>query len=295
MEVKWIKICTEIFDDETIRLIEEMPEGDTVIVIWFKLLIQAGKINDCGLVYFKKDIPFTDEMLATVFRRPLNIIRMALQVFEKFGMVEIYDTQGIFISNWEKHQNIDKLAEIREKGRLRNIKYRESKRQELLTCDVTDASRDALDIDKELDIDNISPNGDSRQEIVDPKNKKVSYNEFVSFFNIECPSLPSVKEINDTRKSKIRTRWKEHPDINYWINVFKEIEASDFLTGRNGKWHNCNIDWIIANNNNYTKVLEGTYKNKKALNIGNKEQNSSAPSYYKPKPTDKNSLYGAQE
>ena len=35
-EVKWIKIVTDIFDDEKILIIESMPEADAMIVIWFK-------------------------------------------------------------------------------------------------------------------------------------------------------------------------------------------------------------------------------------------------------------------
>lgn len=62
-EVKWIKIATEIFDNKKIRLIESMPDGDALIVVWFKLLMLAGKTNDGGMVYFTKDIPFTDQML----------------------------------------------------------------------------------------------------------------------------------------------------------------------------------------------------------------------------------------
>ena len=37
-EIKWIKIATNIFDDEKLLLIETMPEADAIIVIWFKLL-----------------------------------------------------------------------------------------------------------------------------------------------------------------------------------------------------------------------------------------------------------------
>ena len=37
-DVKWIKITTDIFDDEKILLIESLPEADSIIVIWFKLL-----------------------------------------------------------------------------------------------------------------------------------------------------------------------------------------------------------------------------------------------------------------
>ncbi len=50
-DVRWIKITTDIFDDEKIQLIESMSEGDTLIVIWFKLLVLAGKQNYKSLLY----------------------------------------------------------------------------------------------------------------------------------------------------------------------------------------------------------------------------------------------------
>ena len=37
-DIKWIKITTDIFDDEKILLIESLPEADSIIVIWFNLL-----------------------------------------------------------------------------------------------------------------------------------------------------------------------------------------------------------------------------------------------------------------
>lgn len=131
-EIKWIKITTSIFDDEAIKVIEQMPEGDAILVIWFKLLVQAGIINDSGLVYFKKDIPFTEETLSIVFNRPINTIRLALSTFEKFGMIEIADNRTILIRNWEKHQNIETLDIIREQTRERVRKHRE--KQKLLLC-----------------------------------------------------------------------------------------------------------------------------------------------------------------
>ena len=44
-DIKWIKITTDIFNDEKILLIEQMPEADTLLVIWFKLLCMAGRQN----------------------------------------------------------------------------------------------------------------------------------------------------------------------------------------------------------------------------------------------------------
>ena len=71
-EVKWIKIVTDIFDDEKILLIESMPEADSIIVMWFKLLCLAGRQNNSGVFMLNGRIPYTDEMFATIFRRPLN-------------------------------------------------------------------------------------------------------------------------------------------------------------------------------------------------------------------------------
>lgn len=155
-EVKWIKIVTDIFDDEKILLIEALPEADTIIVIWFKLLCLAGKLNSCGVLILNGRIAYTDEMLSQIFRRPLNLIRLALTTFEKFGMIEVIN-DTITIPNWEKHQNIEGMERIRELTRKRVAEYRERERQKLLdvtqsvTEDVT--LRNATDIDKDIEIE----------------------------------------------------------------------------------------------------------------------------------------------
>ena len=148
-EVKWIKIATEIFDNKKIRLIESMPEGDAIIVIWFKLLMLAGQVNDGGMVYFTKDIPFTEQMLSTYFNRSLQVIQLALRTFEKFGMIQIVD-DVILVSNWEEYQNVNGLEKIREQTRKRVQKHRELKKLECnASCNVTVTQSNATDIEEE--------------------------------------------------------------------------------------------------------------------------------------------------
>ena len=139
-DVKWIKIVTDIFDDEKILLIESMPDSDKLIVIWFKLLCLAGRQNNGGVFLMNGRIPYTDEMFATIFRRPLNTVRMALKMFEQYGMIEIIN-DTVTIPNWEKHQQIDALEKIRESTRSRVAKHREKQRllaEGNATCNVTD-------------------------------------------------------------------------------------------------------------------------------------------------------------
>ena len=124
MELKWIKLCTNIFDDEKIALIESMPDADSIIVIWFKILCLAGKQNNCGVLMLSDRIPYTEEMLATIFRRPISTVRLALTTFESFGMIEVVNGT-ITIPNWEKHQTVDAVERYKEQARERALNYRQ--------------------------------------------------------------------------------------------------------------------------------------------------------------------------
>ena len=145
-DVKWIKMATNLFDNRKIRQIESLPDGDAIIVIWMKLLCLAGNINDSGLVYFTKEIPYTEEMLATEFNRPLKTVQLALKTFEQFKMVEVVENI-LHVSNWEKYQSVDKLNEIREYNRL--AKQRSREKQKLLmesnTCQYCGGSATGYD------------------------------------------------------------------------------------------------------------------------------------------------------
>lgn len=165
-DVKWIKIVTDVFDDEKILMIETMPECDTVIVIWFKLLCLAGKQNNGG-VFQMGQIPYTDEMFAAIFRRPINTVRLALNTFERFGMIEIIrDT--VTIPNWGKHQSLDAYEKKKERDRERIARKRAEQKAliEMSPDKSPDKSPDVAsleedkeeerDIDKELYISIVS-------------------------------------------------------------------------------------------------------------------------------------------
>lgn len=143
-DVQWIKITTNIFDDEKIQLIESMPEGDTLIVIWFKLLVLAGKQNYSGVLALGDKVFYTEEMLTTVFRRKATTVKLALTTFEQFGMIAFVNG-AVTIPKWEKHQNIDGLEKIRKQTRERVARHRQKQKalvngQEKLQieCNVTE-------------------------------------------------------------------------------------------------------------------------------------------------------------
>ena len=192
-----------MFDDEKIKLIEQMPDADTILIIWIKLLAQAGKTNSSGYIFLNENIPYTDEMLSTIFNRPLSTIRLALNTFESLGMIGIDDNSFISITNWSKHQSVDKLAEIREKNRIRQAKYRNRKKLEEPKKDnVTVTSRNALDIDKDID-----------KEV----DKDIPYVEIVNYLN----NAADKKFKHTTKKTKdlIKARWNE----GFRLDDFKRV------------------------------------------------------------------------
>lgn len=163
-EVKWIKLMVDVFNNRKVEQIEVMPDGDGIIVIWFKLLCLAGSVNDDGAVYFTQEVPYTEEMLATQFRRPIALVRLAIRVFMQFGMVDVVDNI-IHISNWEKYQNADKLNEIRDYNRLAQQKHRAQKKLKAPVNDKSMTSQPCqgtdIELDKELDKEKESKKGAS--------------------------------------------------------------------------------------------------------------------------------------
>lgn len=257
-DIKWIKITTDIFDDEKILLIESMPDADSMIVIWFKLLAFAGKANNNGVFMLSDKIPYTDEMLATIFRRPLNTIRFALQTFEQFGMIERVDGV-ITIPNWEKHQNIDGMDKIREQTRKRVEKYREKQKQKLLgSPDVGDGVGVTL---HETHGNAIDKEEDKEEEKEEDKEKKINYQLIADMYNEICISFPRLRSLSDARKKAIKARMNGGYTADDFKELFTLAENSSFLKGGNDRNWSATFDWLIKDGN-MAKVLDGNYSDR---------------------------------
>jgi predicted phage replisome organizer len=147
-EVRWVKLSTEMFDDEKIKAIRSMPSGNDMCLIWIQLISLAGRVNDHGQIYLSEDVPYTETTLSNSVGHPVGTIRLALQTFKKMGMVDILPNDRIALVNWEKHQNVDGLERVRQLTRDRTRKYRD---RLLLSCDASVTSRDGTDLELDLD------------------------------------------------------------------------------------------------------------------------------------------------
>ena len=235
--ISWIKITTNIFDDEKILLIESLPDADAIIVIWFKLLTLAGKCNNDGVLMLNDKIPYTDEMLATIFRRPVNTVRLALSTFEQYGMIVTLHN-AITIPNWEKHQQIETFDKIKEQNRARQKAYRErqkmllednSSKIEKVTSSVTESS---VTVTQENKIEN--------------KNNKFKY---------ICPESIELCEllINYCKRDNPNFS-KTTEQINKWTNEIGKIHFLD-----NYSWDDIKrvIDFVKNDNFWNSNIMSG--------------------------------------
>lgn len=127
-DIEWIKVSTSMFDSSRkIKQIELMPKGDTYLVIWFKLMLLAGTINDGGRIYVTPEVPYTTATLASELRRPATTVKKALEIFEQFGMIE-YEGDILLLPSWGRYQNVDAMDKLREQNRKRQAKYQSTKR-----------------------------------------------------------------------------------------------------------------------------------------------------------------------
>lgn len=228
-----------MFDDEKIKLIRKMPEGERIVVIWVQMLCLAGKTNDNGSIYMGQSIYYTDEMLATLCDQPLNVMRIALKTLEQFGMIEPHETGMIEIVNWDKHQNVDGMEKIRLQNRERKKRFDLKKKAESLGIE----PKGLPDNINELEgiVSNVTVTfGNATEEEEDKEEdkniKSIKKHEAKAFFERVWKLYPLKRgktSVSQTTKEKLLKEGFEA--IEAAINNYqKELEFNDWQKMMNG-------------------------------------------------------------
>jgi len=91
--------------------------------------------------------------------------------------------------------------------------------------------------------------------------EEVPYKKIADLYNSIAEKLPNIRKVNDQRKRHLKARWNEEGNIDVFEEVFTIAENTPFLTGDNDRNWTADFDWLIKNNSNFNKVLEGKYGN----------------------------------
>lgn len=236
-------------EDEKIKLFYSIEGvGDTGFYIWIRFLTQAGKVNDNGLIYLKPNIPYTKQMLARIFERPLDAIEKVINVLVEFQMIEIYEDGIIKICNWEKHQNIEGMKKVREgtKERVKNFRERK-KEKELLNNGETKENGDVTNQENLQEEKNTNSNS---------KNENCNTNVTLQ--------REKREEENENKKKNLDKKEREEIDKQA-LKVMSDLEKiNKNIKGLSVKWVK---DMLIIHEEKYVKMAMGKALEKNKLDI----------------------------
>ena len=127
VQVQWLKVYTDIFDNEKMKKLLRNRDGDTYFRVWIQLLTLAAKSNQHGAILLGENIPMSKDDLAKVMHKTLNKFEKIIQDLHKLDMI-IIEKETICIKNWDMYQSADELEKLRESNRRRQQKYREKQK-----------------------------------------------------------------------------------------------------------------------------------------------------------------------
>jgi predicted phage replisome organizer len=232
----WLKLKKDFFKRHDITIIEAMPNGKDYILFYLKLLCES--IDHNGLLRFNETIPYSEEMLATLTRTNLDVVRSAMKVFVNLQMIEVLDDETIFMAEVDKMLGSETYwAEKKRQQRIGQCPTDvQSMSNQCPTCPTKSKSKSkSIDIDIDKDIDNngscepdkpkrfIKPSVDEISKYCQERCNNVDANKFFDFYESKGWLVGKTK-MKDW-KASVRT-W-ERSDQNKSTQEIKMMTGDD--------------------------------------------------------------------
>lgn len=102
------------------------------------------------------------------------------------------------------------------------------------------------------------------------KEKTLSSSSLFDAWNeiVKGSQLPTARALSKAREKKCINRLDERP-VEEWREIISKMTVTPFLCGQNDRGWKADFDWIIANDGNAIKVLEGKYSTAGSRRAGN--------------------------
>ena len=91
----WLKLKRDFFKRHDIRIVEGMPNGTDYVLLYMKMLCES--VDHEGRLRFSEEIPYTNQMLSTIFNTPVDIVDKAFEVFTSLNMLVIEDDGTLYL------------------------------------------------------------------------------------------------------------------------------------------------------------------------------------------------------
>lgn len=143
----WLKLKENFFEEDTIEWLEEQPNGKEYCLFYLKLCLKSLKTE--GLLVRNVGnlmIPYDPESLAKLTNSKADTVKVAMDLFNKIGLIEIMDSGEIYLNQ---------LGEMvgTETESARQKRLQRSKEDNVRTLSGKGRLELELEIEKEIDIE----------------------------------------------------------------------------------------------------------------------------------------------
>ncbi len=91
----WLKLKKDFFKRHDIRIIEDMKDGGKMVLFYLKLLCES--VDHDGALRFSDEVPYDNDMLASVTNTDKSVVDEAMKILMKLGMVKIEEDGTIIM------------------------------------------------------------------------------------------------------------------------------------------------------------------------------------------------------
>ena len=115
----WLKLNQNFFDSAEIKVLKRMENGSDYIIFWQELLLSSLSYTEetqkIGLLAFKENIPWSTDLMESVFGYSREIVSGALSIFQKLGMVTITESGEIWANCFQKMVGSETTEALRKR------------------------------------------------------------------------------------------------------------------------------------------------------------------------------------
>ena len=223
----WLKLPKDFFKRHDIKYIESLPDGRDIAYFYLKLMTES--IDHDGELRFSPELPYSNEMLASVTDTPIEIVKTSLEILEELKLVKISEDGTIVLEKVKTMVGYE--TKWAEKKRI----YREQQRQkEDIVLDVSSQCPELSDKSKSK--------SKSKSYIEEKIIKEKSQSHFVP------PTLSEIKSYCQERNNGV------NPE-----KFFNFYESKGWMVGKNKMkdWKAAVRTWEKGDSNGTQQLTSG--------------------------------------
>lgn len=220
------------FEREEIKVIENMPNGKDYIIFYLKLLLKS--ISTEGKLKFRNVIPYTPEMLSAITGTDIDTVRVAIELFTKLDLMEIWDDGTLFMIETQNMigSETDSARRVRKHRQKKALEEKKENNEMLQSnTDVTKGNGEVIksntDIDIEKDIDkdkediSMSQQSSDEDKPIKPEYEFGEDSTEIALARFMINEMLRVKPDSKVPKSDVKSlqNWAKH--IDYMIRLDK--------------------------------------------------------------------------